>query len=247
MKIEKSWSDIVFEGRNKEYGGYYLRKVYDDTVIFAMAISIFIFVIVWGSIFFVGALGEINYDTSVVIFDMSEIPIIDNPNIPDYLKKPPPSKPKNTPKKNTIPVVSADTTLFDSLQQKQAPEDSLLEKNNSNVSGNGNDTAGFGKGFTVIEKFPAYPGGEIARKKFIRENIKLPKAFTDAKMKGTVYISFIIEKDGSLSNVSVVSGIGLGCDEEAMRVVKMMPKWIPGMRKGDPIRMVLKMPITFSL
>ncbi len=247
MKIEKSWSDIVFENRNKAYGGYFLREIYNNVVIFSLIISVFVFVTVWGCIFLYGAFEEINYDTQYVTYDMSEIPIIDNPNLPDYLKSPPPSKPKDTQKTNQTPIVTTDTVQQDSLAKDPSDVDTTLTTSNNNVSGNGTDTAGLGKAFMVIEKFPSFPGGEFARKKFIRENIKLSKAFVDAKMKGTVYISFIVEIDGSISNVSVVSGIGLGCDEEAVRVVKLMPKWIPGSRKGEPIRIVLKMPITFSL
>lgn len=247
MKIEKSWTDIVFDGRNKAYGAYVFRKIYNEVVLFAMAISIFIFVFVWGCIFLFGAYSEINYDTTSVVYDVSEIPVIDNLNMPDYLKSPPPSLPEKKPEQAVAPVVTNDNVKFDSVQAKQLPVDSSLTKKDNEISGTGNDTAGIGKGFTVIEKFPSYPGGEAARKKFIRENIKLSKAFIEAQMKGTVYISFIVEKDGSITNVSVISGIGLGCDEEAVRVVKMMPKWAPGFRKGEPIRMVLKMPITFSL
>lgn len=247
MKIEKSWSDIVFENRNKDYGGYFLREIYDNVVLFSITISVFLFITVWGGVFLYGAFEEINYDTQYVTYDMSEIPIIDNPNLPDYLKSPPPSKPEDKPKTNQTPVVTTDSVQADSLAKDPSEIDSTLAASNSNVSGNGIDTAGLGKAFTVIEKFPAFPGGELARKKFIRENIKLSQAFVDAKMKGTVYISFIVEVDGSISNVTVVSGIGLGCDEEAVRVVKLMPKWVPGTRKGEPIRIVLKMPITFSL
>lgn len=246
MKSE-SWTDIVFEKRNKAYGAYILRKASNNVLLFALTISVFAFITVWGSIFLFAAFEEINYDTQYVTYDMSEIPIIDNPNLPDYLKSPPPSRPEDKPKQNTAPVVTSDSTLEDTLTKQTLENDSTLAETNSNMSGTGTDTSGLGNGFSVIEKFPSFPGGEIARKKFIKENIKLSQGFIDAKMKGTVYISFIVEPDGSVTNIKVVSGIGLGCDEEAVRVAKLMPKWIPGTRKGEPIRVVLKMPITFAL
>jgi periplasmic protein TonB len=245
MKIEKSWTDIIFENRNKDYGGYVLRKLYDEVVLFSLAISIFLFVIVCGTVFLFGAYDVINYDTSTVTYDMSEIPIIDNPNMPDYLKSPPPAKPKEKPKQNSAPIVSVDTTQFDSLHAKSLPEDSLLAKKNSEVSGTGNDTANVGTGLWVVQKIPSFPGGEVAMKKFIRENIKPPKAFIDAKMQGTVWVSFHVEKDGSITNITVVSGIGLGCDEEAVRVVKMMPKWSPYIRNKIAIPGTMKLPIKF--
>lgn len=82
---------------------------------------------------------------------------------------------------------------------------------------------------------------------FLRNNIKYPSLALQNKIQGKVYISFIIEKDGSISNVKVLQGIGAGCDEEALRVTRLMPKWKPGKTQGHEVRVVINMPVNFVL
>lgn len=101
--------------------------------------------------------------------------------------------------------------------------------------------------YQIVEQMPQYTGGEEAMMKYVAENIKYPQAAKDKNISGRVFVGFVIEKDGSVSNVKVVRGIGGGCDEEAARVIKEMPKWKPGMQKGKPVRVNYMMPIFFKL
>ena len=101
--------------------------------------------------------------------------------------------------------------------------------------------------YQIVEQMPKYTGGEEAMMKYVAENIKYPQAAKDKNISGRVFVGFVIEKDGSVSNVKVVRGIGGGCDEEAARVIKEMPKWKPGMQKGKPVRVNYMMPIFFKL
>jgi TonB family protein len=101
--------------------------------------------------------------------------------------------------------------------------------------------------YTVVENMPKYPGGDDARIKFLGENIKYPQKDKENGIQGTVYVTFIIETDGSVSNVGVLRGIGGGCDEEAIRVVRIMPKWNPGTQSGKAVRVQYNMPIKFTL
>ena len=101
--------------------------------------------------------------------------------------------------------------------------------------------------YQIVEQMPQYTGGEEAMMKYVAENIKYSQAAKDKNISGRVFVSFVIEKDGSVSNVKVVRGIGGGCDEEAARVIKEMPKWKPGMQKGKPVRVNYMMPIFFKL
>jgi protein TonB len=101
--------------------------------------------------------------------------------------------------------------------------------------------------FLQVEEPPIFPGGESALTKFLRENINYPKEAIKNKISGTVYVQFIIEKDGSISDIQVVRGIGGGCDEEAIRVIKLLPKWIPGKQNGVTVRAYCILPIQFSL
>ena len=111
-------------------------------------------------------------------------------------------------------------------QSKKAANDKVLEK---------------------AEVMPEFPGGEQAMMKFVAENVQYPQEARDKEISGRVLVGFIVEKDGSIAEVKVVKGIGGGCDEEAVRVVKAMPKWKPGKDKGNPVRVSYMMPFTFKL
>lgn len=101
--------------------------------------------------------------------------------------------------------------------------------------------------FTVVEEMPEYPGGRKAMYSYLGENIKYPAKAKENKVEGTVYVSFVVLEDGSVSNVSILRGVGSGCDEEAIRVVKAMPNWKPGKQKGKPVNVQYNLPIKFSL
>ena len=99
----------------------------------------------------------------------------------------------------------------------------------------------------IFEITPEYPGGDKARLNFLRENIVYPKEAKEKRIQGTVYVGFVVEKDGTLSDIKVLRGIGGGCDEEAIRIVKMMPKWKPGKQRGKEVRVSFTMPVRFKL
>jgi TonB family protein len=101
--------------------------------------------------------------------------------------------------------------------------------------------------WVIIEKMPTFPGGEEALMDFIGTNIRYPKYAQDHGISGRVFIKFVVMPDGSVSNVEVLKGIGGGCDEEAVRVVKMMPKWIPGEKDGKKVMVMYTLPISFRL
>lgn len=101
--------------------------------------------------------------------------------------------------------------------------------------------------FTVVEDMPEYPGGKDAFYAYIGNNIRYPVKAKENGTSGTVYITYVVEKDGSISNVSVLRGIGDGCDEEGVRVVKGMPNWKPGKQRGKAVRVQYNLPIKFNL
>jgi len=101
--------------------------------------------------------------------------------------------------------------------------------------------------YQIVEQMPQYTGGEQAMMKFVAENVKYPQEAKDKNISGRVFVSFVVEKDGSVSNVKVLRGIGGGCDEEAARVISAMPKWKPGKQKGEPVRVSYQIPINFKL
>lgn len=101
--------------------------------------------------------------------------------------------------------------------------------------------------YQIVDKMPEFPGGEKALLNFISENIVYPQSAKDKNISGRVFVTFVVEKDGSVSDVKLLRGIGKECDEEAMRVVKAMPKWKPGMNEGKPVRVSYALPIHFRL
>ena len=101
--------------------------------------------------------------------------------------------------------------------------------------------------FIIVEQYPEYIGGDEARLNFLRNNIKYPQAAREIAIQGTVYVNFVVEKDGSITQIKIIRGIGGGCDEEAVRVVQMMPKWKPGKQRGKEVRVAYDMPIKFTL
>jgi TonB family protein len=101
--------------------------------------------------------------------------------------------------------------------------------------------------FTVVEQMPEYPGGVDALVRFISENIRYPEEAKRDSITGRVFVKFVVDTDGRVSDIGILRGIGSGCDEEAMRVVASMPKWKPGMHEGKPARVAYNLPIKFAL
>lgn len=101
--------------------------------------------------------------------------------------------------------------------------------------------------YDVVEVMPQYPGGQIAMLKYIMQNIKYPKQIMEEGIQGRVTVSFIVEKDGRVSNVRLLRSVQPALDKEAIRVVKSMPKWTPGKQNGKPVRVRFNLPVMFKL
>ena len=101
--------------------------------------------------------------------------------------------------------------------------------------------------FEVVESLPEYPGGDRALYKFLGDNLKYPELAKETGVSGRVFLSFVVEKDGSITDVKVLRGIGGGCDEEAIRVINLMPRWTPGKQRGIPVRVRYIFSVKFTL
>ena len=101
--------------------------------------------------------------------------------------------------------------------------------------------------FVVAENAPEFPGGSDSLYAYIARNIKYPEAAKKEKIEGRVFVTFVIEKDGQVSSAKILRDIGGGCGEEAIRVVKNMPKWKPGTQRGNPVRFQFNLPVSFLL
>lgn len=101
--------------------------------------------------------------------------------------------------------------------------------------------------FTVVEEMPEFPGGQEALFAYIAKELKYPEEAVENGVQGVVFVTFVVEADGSISNPKVLRGIGYGCDVEAHRVVKGMPNWTPGKQRGEAVRVKYNLPIRFKL
>ena len=101
--------------------------------------------------------------------------------------------------------------------------------------------------FLSVEENPEFPGGPAKLLEYIQKNLEYPEAARENEIQGRVFVGFIVEEDGSVSNVKILRGIGYGCDEEAIRLVNSLPKFKPGKQRGKPIRVYYTLPIVFKL
>jgi TonB family protein len=137
-------------------------------------------------------------------------------------------------------------TAQDTQDQKLKEEQQRIQKAEQQKTISKNKASGE-EVFKVVEVMPEYPGGQAAMIDYLIGNIKYPDEAKKAGVQGTVFVKYIVEKDGSITHTEVIRGIGSGCDEEALRVVSAMPNWSPGKEGGKPVRVEFALPIKFAL
>jgi periplasmic protein TonB len=244
--------EIVFRNRNKEYGAYELRKKYSKFVTRSLIVSIAVLLLGVLIPFFIFKQSfSANQDQQVSV-DMMDM----NKPKEEVAPPPPPPPPEATVEqkaKFTAPIVVTDTTETTEINQDDLnktvntninTEEVVVEDDNSNqVIEEVVETPIF----TVVEEMPSFPGGDESRIKYLTENIKYPQMAKESGIQGTVYVTFVINEKGKVADVKVLRGIGGGCDEEAIRVVNMMPPWNAGKQSGKAVRVQFNMPIKFTL
>ena len=157
------------------------------------------------------------------------------------LPPPPPPPPQTT----IIEIVEDDEEIEEELEieDTEADEDQVVEI----VEVEEEAEVAEEEIFTIVETNPSFPGGEAKMYEYLGKNMDYPPIARDNNIQGRVYVSFVVEKNGSITDVRVLRGIGGGCDEEAMRVVKSMPGWSPGKQRGKAVRVRFNLPIVFKL
>ena len=159
---------------------------------------------------------------------------------------PPPPAPKLT---DLIEIVEDELSIDEELEIDDAEAD-VENKNNYNFDYDGDswgeeESDGEADIFQVVEDMPQFPGGSV--QKWIAKNVKYPMIAQENNIQGKVFVQFVIEKDGSVSDVKVARSVDPSLDKEAIRVVKAMPKWKPGKQRGKPVRVSYTVPINFQL
>jgi len=261
------WLDLVFKGRNQAYGAYELRKDNPRTTNRALLTAAigFVFVLSVPTVYnwIQGFIPKA--DTKVKITDVVLMP---PPPIDKAQPPPPPPKEPPKPKVDQVrfppPIVKPDNQV----QEKDPPTEKQLEvadpgqkeqKGDPNAQvridepvGNA-DVSQVTEGsdanqiFTAVEISPNFPGGEEAFAKFLTSHIKYPAMARDNNIQGRAFISFVVERDGSLTDIKIVRDPGSGLGEEAVRVLKISPHWKPGIQNGKPVRVSYTVPVNFSL
>ena len=258
MAIEKQYheslEDLVFKKRNKEYGSYYLRKRYRRYVTISMILGLFLLSVAVAYPLINAYMNKsrlVREKEKTVSADMMAIA---KEELPPPPPPPPPPEALVEKVKFTAPVVVEDTNIESGLMTQDDLSAKPAEAPSEDVEIEIVDEKPQvieqkveAEIFTVVEEQPSYPGGEEGRMRYLQENIKYPEEAKELGIQGRVFVTFVVEVDGSITDVRVLRGIGGGCDEEAVRVVKAMPKWVPGKQRGVPVRVQFNLPIKFTL
>ena len=258
MRVEKrhtkSLLELVYQNRNKDYGAYQLQKRYGKNLTISGIIAFVIILLIALIPLFIYMVRGLNRDMNMeFIYEVEYIPFAppENMELVELAK----AHAKIPEEQKVVPIIS-DTI---SQEEEKKPLEPDVEKKEDDPQDA--DTASYGTGgddvgrqpgtdtlvATTIDVYPRYPGGVEARLYYLRKHVVYPKEAIGKRIYGTVMVVFVIEADGSITNVAISQGIGGGCDKEAMRVTKGMPTWTPGKRHGEPVRVMVKMPIVFRL
>lgn len=255
------WIDLVFKGRNQEYGAYEIRRLYPRNAFLGIVLSIVLFTLAVSAPLIIKLISDAIPEEKVVLVnnttDLEEPPPVDKsqPATPP----PPPPPPLKSTIKFTPPEIKPDAEVpdeppptQDKLQDIDAGKTTVEGDPNADVDLSGledgsGDVIGEEQVFLAVEQPPEFPGGESALIEYIGKNTKYPAIARENNIEGRVFISFVVEKDGNISDVKVVRRIGGGCDEEAERVIKSLPKFTPGKQNGRPVRVQFNVPVNFKL
>ena len=274
---DPKWVDMVFAGKNKEYGAYQLRKGTSGRNIKALLILVIAAALVGGFLAW-KVIEQKQAEEQQAYMEAMELAKLQQQAKKEEKKKEQ-VKPKIEPKKEipvaretqkfTAPVIKKDELLKEENQVKQ------MDKLDDKVAVGSEDKEGVKdrtveavrseiavaapppppapkpevatKVFDVVEEMPSFPGGNAALMSYLNSNTKYPVVAQENGVQGRVIISFVVERDGSISDVKVARSVDPSLDREAQRVVKSMPRWTPGKQNGQTVRVKYTVPVVFRL
>ena len=274
---DPKWVDMVFAGKNKEYGAYQLRKGTSGRNIKSLLILVIAAALVGGFLAW-KVIEQKQAEEQQAYMEAMELAKLQQQAKKEEKKKEP-VKPKIEPKKEipvaretqkfTAPVIKKDELVKEENQVKQM--DKLDDKvavgtenkegvKDRTVEAVRNDIAVAApppppapkpevsnKVFDVVEEMPSFPGGQGALMSFLYSNIKYPVVAQENGVQGRVIVGFVVERDGSITDVKVMRSVDPSLDREAQRVVKAMPRWKPGKQNGSAVRVKYTVPVVFRL
>ena len=265
-----SLDEVIFLGRNKAYGSYMLRRIYQKNMMRGTAIGVSLFALLLASPFISELLGKAFPKPEKLVY---EARVLAEPPVLEHEKKfspppPPPPPPVQEIKRFVAPTVVERNEIPNTPPiPPDIPKDALV--GTTDVKGDPNAAKYTApveiappppheseevkkkedddKPFVTVEQKPEFPEGELALFKYLNSNIKYPAIARENNIEGTDYLGFVVEKDGSITAVKIKRGVGGGCSEEAVRVIQGMPKWKPGRQQGRAVRVAYTVPVKFKL
>lgn len=270
--ISSDWVDLVFEGRNKAYGAYRLRKSTTKRNILAMVAVVILLIVAFIILTVKNFVDE--QRAKVAMTQVAELTNYDQPKKKAEVKQ---KKVEVEPErvvervkssiKFTAPVIKKDEEVKPDEELKTQDELMSTKTAIGTFDVKGNDDANGeilkakdviaepeppkheeeNKVFDIVEQQPLFPGGPTALMKYLSENTKYPVVAQENGVQGRVTVQFVVEKDGSISDVHVLRGVDPSLDKEAVRVVKSMPRWTPGKQNGITVRVNYRVPVLFRL
>ncbi len=270
--ISSDWVDLVFEGRNKAYGAYRLRKSTTKRNILAMVAVVLLLIVAFIILTVKNFVDE--QRAKVAMTQVVELTNYDQPKKKAEVKQ---KKVEVEPErvvervkssiKFTAPVIKKDEEVKPDEELKTQDELMSTKTAIGTFDVKGNDDANGeilkakeviaepeppkheeeNKVFDIVEQQPLFPGGPTALMKYLSENTKYPVVAQENGVQGRVTVQFVVEKDGSISDVHVLRGVDPSLDKEAVRVVKSMPRWTPGKQNGITVRVNYRVPVLFRL
>ncbi len=268
--IDNSWVDLVFEGKNHNYGAYRLRKGTGkrnlmSIIIVLVTIAVIMFA-VWAKVQIENAMPKkVAITTDVELSKLAqkkEAKVERKEPVKVEMEQKVVEKVKSSVK-FTAPVIKKDEDVApeDELKSQDDLAKSAVAIGSFDVKGN-DEAAGEvlkakeviaqekpveEKVFDVVEQMPQFPGGDAALFEYLSNHIKYPTIAEENGVQGRVIVTFVVERDGSITDVKVVKSVDPSLDREASRVVKGMPRWIPGKQNGSAVRVKYTVPVTFRL
>jgi len=269
--ISKEWNDIIFEGKCKDYGAYEMRSSSSKRHLIAFGISFLIVILVALLPTIVSEIEKRrpvveNITEDTVLVDLQkelEEQVQKQDEIRDHSEPPPP--PLRSTIQFTAPeIVESDKiTEDDQMKSQDDLNESRVQISTATVEGTdeefGMDIADLEQHreiaedtsdrtvHTVVEQMPEFPGGTAELLKYLSQNIKYPPAAAENGISGRVMLKFVINRNGEVGQITVISGVDPLLDREAVRVVQSMPKWIPGKQNGKSVNVFYTVPVVFRL
>ena len=274
---DPKWVEMVFAGKNKEYGAYQLRKGTSGRNIKALLILVIAAALVGGFLAW-KVIEQKQAEEQQAYMEAMQLQQLQDQAKKEEKKKEP-AKPKLEPKKEipvaretqkfTAPVIKKDELVKEENQVKQMDKlDEKVAVGTENKEGTKDRLAEAvrsdiavaapppppapkpevsNKVFDVVEEMPHFPGGAAALQAFLSSNTKYPVVAQENGVQGRVIVSFVVERDGSITDVRVVRSVDPSLDREASRVVRSMPRWSPGKQNGSAVRVKYTVPVVFRL